>query len=475
MRLALSLLLPFLLLLSCSPAGRNLPADDVSAPSAGSSEVLTPVHVERLLSAALADSHSYKRLGDLCTLVGPRPNGSPGYAAAVDWARDCLRSDGLDRVWTDSLTVPNWVRGVEKAEVIAPRRFDLPILGLGGSVGTPPEGLTAPLLAVASFDELERRADEAAGRIVLFAPQWEGYGKTVQYRGHGATRAAKHGAVGCLIRSVTPRSLSTLHTGVMRYDEGDTIPRIPAAAISVENAMLLLDMDRRGLETVVSMRMDAERLPDAPAANILGDLTGREKPDEIVVIGAHLDSWDVGTCAHDDGAGCVIVMEAARLLKKLDMRPRRTVRVVLYADEEMTQQGGRDYARRYLDSLEKHFAALECDAGAYAPAGFGVRGDSTLVDHVRGLARPLAVLGADAVEAGWSGVDVSFIVERGVPGVGHRVHGDHYFDIHHSAADTFDKIDAGDLARNVAAVAAMAYALAEDPDLPAPVISEPGD
>ena len=392
------------------------------------------------------------------------------FLPAIAWAAEAMRADGLDRVWTDSLTVPHWIRGEEKAEVLAPRRFPLPILGLGGSVGTPGDGITAPLLTVTSFEELEERADEAAGRIVLFASAWEGYGKTVRYRSRGAVHAARHGAVGCLIRSVTPRSLETLHTGVMRYDEGDTIARIPCAAVSVENAALLLDMDRRGLDVVVSMSMGARTEADAPSANVLGELTGRASPEEVVVLGAHLDSWDVGTCAHDDGGGCVIVMEAVRLLKESGMRPRRSIRVVLYADEEMTQQGGRDYARRYADELPRHFAALECDAGAYAPAGFGVRGDSTMVARVRELARPLAALGADTVEAGWSGVDISFIVEQGVPGVGHRVHGEHYFDIHHSPADTFDKIDADDLAANVAAVAALAYALAEDPDLPPPDI-----
>ena len=463
-----------LLLASCSNsvgvATDSDPAAVIAADSSGA--VLTSGDVESLLAAALADSHAYHCLNDLCTLVGPRLNGSPGYAAAVEWAAETMRLGGLDKVWTDSLTVPNWIRGEERAEIVSPRRFTLPILGLGGSVGTPPQGIKAPLLTVASFEELTARAAEASGRIVLFAPHWEGYGKTVEYRGHGAVRAAECGAVACLIRSVTPRSLSTLHTGVMRYDEGDTIPRIPAAAVSVENAMLLLDMDRRGTKTEVEMFMGARTDGESPSANVLGELTGRENPQEIVVIGAHLDSWDVGTCAHDDGGGCVIVMEAVRLLKKLGMRPRRTIRVVLYADEEMTQQGGRDYARRYAETLPLHFAALECDAGAFAPAGFGVRGDSTMVDHVRRLAAPLAVLGADPVNAGWAGVDVSFIVKKGVTGIGHRVHGEHYFDVHHSPADTFDKIDAGDLARNVAAVAAMAYSLAEDESLPRPVIDK---
>ncbi len=425
--------------------------------------------VTRLLAAALADSQAWSRLGELCDLVGPRLNGSEGQARAVAWALAGMRADGLTAVRAEPVQVPHWVRGDEAAECLAPARFPLPVLGLGGTVGTPPGGIEAPLLAVRDFAELAARAAEARGRIVLFDPPWEGYGKTVQYRSRGADAAAKHGAVACLIRSVTDVSLATLHTGVMRYaDRADTawagVPRIPAAALTVEDAGRLHRLARAGHAVRVRLSLGAQTLPDAGSANVVGEVRGRERPEEIVVIGAHLDSWDVGTGAHDDGAGCVIVLEAARLLARLEAAPRRTVRVVLFADEENTQAGGRAYAAAHAGEIADHVAALECDSGGFAPRGFSVQGDSATVAQVRALARPLAVVGAAEIAPGGSGVDVSFIVKQGVPGIGHRVDGARYFAYHHGPADTFDKVDARDLARNVAAVAALAWALAEDPE-----------
>ncbi|MHB8078168.1 MAG: M20/M25/M40 family metallo-hydrolase [Candidatus Krumholzibacteriia bacterium] len=423
----------------------------------------------RLLAAAQADSHAWARLGELCDLVGPRLNGSDGQARAVTWALAEMRADGLTAVRAEPVQVPHWVRGEEAAECLAPLRFPLPVLGLGGTVGTPPGGIEAPLLAVRDFAELTARAAEARGRIVLFDPPWEGYGRTVQYRGRGADTAAKLGAVACLIRSVTDVSLATLHTGIMHYaDRADSawagVPRIPAAALTVEDAGRLHRLERAGHPVRVRLSLGAQTLPDAESANVVGEVRGRERPDEIVVIGAHLDSWDVGTGAHDDGAGCVIVLEAARLLARLESAPRRTVRVVLFADEENSQSGGRAYGVAHADELARHVAALECDSGGFAPTGFSVQGDSIALAQVRALAAPLAAVGADSIAPGGSGVDVSFIVKLGVPGLGHRVEGARYFAYHHSPADTFDKIDAGDLAKNVAAVAALAWALADAPE-----------
>jgi len=422
-----------------------------------------PTAVERIVAAALADSSAFALLTDLCDTAGPRLNGSDGQRRAVDWAQRRLRDGGLDGARAEPVMVPHWVRGREACTLLAPYELPLTMLGLGGSVGTPPGGIAAEVLAVRDFDELEARAAEAAGRIVLFDPPWEGYGKTVQYRGRGAVAAARHGAVGCLIRSVTDRSLATPHTGIMRYDKGDTIPRIPAAALSVEDAALLTRLSRRGETVRVRLEMAAAQLPDVESANVVAELPGRELPDEYVVAGAHLDSWDVGSGAHDDGAGCAIVMEAVMLLKRLDLAPRRTLRVVLFADEEMTQQGGRGYARDHADELPRHRAALECDSGGYAPAGFTVQADSAAVARFAALAAPLAPLGADAVTPGGGGVDISFLADAGVPLIGHRVHGEHYFDVHHSPADTVEKVDPADLQRNVAAVAALLWQIAEAP------------
>ena len=462
---AVALTLLFPLPAPAATSGADAAADSLAA---ARDEVVAMV-----MAAALADSHAHRRLGDLCTLAGPRLDGSPGLERAVGWALRVMRGDGLDRVWADTVQVPLWIRGEERARVLAPREFDLPVLGFGPSVPTPPGGITAPVLAVASFDELDARADEAAGRIVLFEPPWQGYGSAYPYRSKGAIAAARCGAVACLVRSPTDHSLATLHTGVMRYAPGDSIPRIPAAAVTVEDAALLHEFCRRGLAPRVHLEMGGKSLPMASSANVIGEITGRELPDEIVLVGAHLDSWDVGTGAHDDGAGCVIALETARLMVALGLRPRRTVRIVLFTDEEIEQRGGEAYAHRHGAGPARHVAALECDSGGFAPAGFGVKADSTVIDavleRVRELARPLAVVGADSVAAGWAGVDIAPLVDAGVPGLGHRVHGEDYFAYHHSAADTFDKVDARELAQSVAAVAGLIYALAEDPrDLGAP-------
>jgi len=419
--------------------------------------------MDRIAEAALADSSAFALLTELCDEVGPRLSGSANYEAAVAWAMRHLEAAGLSEVRREPVMTPHWERGAESARLLSPHEAQLTVLGLGGSVGTSSGGLEADVLAVGDFEELEARADEAAGRIVLFDPPWEGYGRTVRYRTRGAIAAARHGAVGCLIRSVSPARDATAHTGVMRYDEGDTIPRIPAAALAVEDAARLHRQADRGLPVRVRLEMGARWHPDAASANVVADLPGRHHPEKIVLAGAHLDSWDVGCCAQDDGAGCVIAMEAAALLERLGLRPRRTIRVVLFADEEMNQTGGRAYARDHADELADHVAALESDSGGYPPAGFTVRGDSLVIARLTELAAPLADLDAANVSEGWGGVDISFMADAGVPLIGHRVHNDGYFDIHHSPSDTIDKVDPGDLQRNVAVVAALLWALAESP------------
>lgn len=418
--------------------------------------------MDTITTAALADSSAIARLTDLCDRVGARLNGSPGQRAAVAWAADGMRTDGLADVRDEPVTVPHWVRGEETCTLLSPYEKTLTVIGLGGTDGTPPGGITADLIAVHDFDELNARASEAVGRIVLFDEPWQGYGRSVRYRFAGAVAAARCGAVGCLIRSVTGAAQGPPHTGVMRYDEGDTIPHIPAAALSVEDAELLHRQAALGLPVRVHLEMDDAWLPDAESANVIGEIPGREQPEQIVLLGAHLDSWDVGCGAQDDGAGCVIVLEAARLIESLGLHPRRTIRVVLFADEEMTQQGGRTYARDFADELPDHVAALECDSGGFAPAGFSCSGDSLQIARLEAATAPLTLLGAENVTEGHGGTDISFLEDAGVPLIGNRVHGEHYFDVHHSAADTVEKVDAADLQRNVAAVAALAWALAEE-------------
>ncbi|MBU8870946.1 MAG: M20/M25/M40 family metallo-hydrolase [Gemmatimonadales bacterium] len=422
--------------------------------------------LEALLDSALADGYTYDKLGELCDVIGHRLVGSPGMKRAIEWSVRSMEEAGFDSVWTEPVTVPYWTRGNEWARCTAPTEFDLDISGMGLSDGTGsenPNGIEAEILAVRDFDELEARADEAVGKIVLFNPPWEGYGKTVQYRVHGASRAAKHGAVAALIRSVTGVSLGAPHTGMMHYAED--VPRIPIAALTVEDAGRLFRLARRGLKPRVRLYMEAENHDDTISYNVIGDIRGREKPEEIVLLGGHLDSWDVGTCAHDDGAGVALAMGAARHILQQGLRPRRTVRVVHFTCEEMGGVGGQAYLEAHRAELDDHILALESDSGAFAPRGFSVQADSIVIRTIANLAAPLARVAPDdwIVSKGGSGVDVGPIVREGVPGVGHRVEHSRYFDVHHSLADTFEKIDPDLLARNVAVIAGLVYTVAENP------------
>ncbi len=414
--------------------------------------------VARIVTAARQDTFALAALRELCTEVGPRLAGSEGMARAHGWARRWLAAAGADTTWTEPVTVPRWERGREWARLVHPYDLPLTMLGLGLSDGTQGRPLVAEVVAVRDWDELAARADEAAGRIVVFDPPWTGYGANVQYRAHAASRAAAHGAVAALIRPAG-FGQNTPHTGVMRYDP--EVPRIPAASLSDEDAALLRRLDRAGLRPRVQLYMEARAFEPGPCANVIGELRGRELPEQIVLIGAHLDAWDTGQGAHDDGAGCVIMLGAIKALRDLELRPRRTIRVVLFTSEEYGGQGGEAYAERHAGAIADHVLALESDSGAFAPAGFSVRAPEKTIAALQAFAAPLAAVGADTVYAGWAGVDIGPLVERGVIGVGHRVHGQDYFRYHHGPADVFEAVAPADLAANVAAVAGFVYGVAE--------------
>ncbi len=416
----------------------------------------------RIIAAAQADSAAYDRLARLTDTFGHRLSGSESLERAIDWILDEMRRDGLERVRGEAVMVPRWVRGRESAELVAPRATALRMLGLGGSVGTPPEGLEAEVLVVGSFAELEARAAEARGKIVLFDVPFTGYGETVQYRAVGPSAAARAGAVAVLIRSVTPVSLQTPHTGSLRYDSAAA--RIPAAALTVEDAAMLRRMRSRGDRVVVRLRMEAATLPDAPSRNLVAELRGSERPDEIVVLGGHIDSWDVGTGAMDDAGGVVAAWEAVRLLHRLGLRPRRTVRVVGWTNEENGLRGGHAYRDAHADALDRHVLAIESDAGVFAPRGFGFTGSDSAYAVVREIGALLAPIGAGTITRGGGGADIGPIMQRGVPGMGLAVDGTKYFWYHHSEADTVDKLDPAELGRCVAALAVMAYVVADLPD-----------
>jgi len=405
----------------------------------------------------------WQRLTELVDLHGNRITGSTALENALVWAAKQMRDDGLDDVRLEPVAVPHWVRGEERARILRPVDRPMALLGLGGSVGT--EGtLRAPIAAFDSLDALRASAAPLFGRIAFVnhrLPPFDeahddpGYREGVQARIHAASEAARRGAIAVLVRSVTAVSLRTPHAGALIYDEG--VRKIPAAAVSTEDADLLARLAQRG-PVEVELFLGARQLADAPSANAIGELRGRELPDEIVLLGAHMDSWDVGQGASDDGAGCVAIMDALRLLRASGLTPRRTVRVVLFTGEEYGLAGARAYQQRH--GGEHHVAAFETDYGMAAPDAIGV-GSEARVQEMTPLLPAFARFDIRRFLPHAYGADVAPIVAAGAPAYDLEPVGRHYFDIHHTAADTLDKIRPEDLRRNAAAIALLAYLLAE--------------
>jgi carboxypeptidase Q len=338
------------------------------------------------------------------------------------------------------------------------------MLGLGMSVGTPAAGITAPVLVVADFEELTARAAEARGKIVLFDVPFTNYGATVQYRVRGAVEAAKVGAVAALIRSVTPYSIRSPHTGVTLYDTTGAIRRIPIAALTAEDAMLLHRMQQRGEKVVVRISMGARTLPDAQSHNVMAEVTGAEHPEEVVVLGGHIDSWDVGTGAMDDAGGVVAAWEAVRLIRRLGLKPRRTIRAVGWTNEENGLRGGTAYRDARGANVEQHVLAIESDGGVFRPTGFGFSGSDSALAIVRRVATLLNPIDADSIATPGGGADIGPLMARGVAGMGLATAGERYFWYHHSPGDMVDKLDPEDVARCVATMAVMAYVIADLPE-----------
>jgi carboxypeptidase Q len=419
----------------------------------------------RIIGAALTSDMAYRRLAWLTDRIGNRLSGSESLERAITWAVSEMKRDGLDNVRAERVLVPHWVRGEESLELLKPASRKLPMLGLGNSVGTPPEGITAEAVVVRNFEELEALGEKVRGKIVVYNAPFTTYGQTVVYRGSGASRAMKYGAVAAIVRSITPVSLQTPHTGSLRYAEGET-QHIPAAAVTIEGAELLQRMYDRGEHPKVRLKMEAHFLPDAESANVIAELKGSEKPDEIVLVGGHIDSWDVGQGAHDDGGGCIVSWEVARLLKSLNLRPRRTIRVVLFTNEENGVRGGNGYRDAHKAEIAKHVLAVESDIGVFRPTGFGLSDTASpqaRADFIE-IAKLLSGIRADHIDPDGEGTDIGPIMREGVTGASLNVDFSHYFDIHHTQADTFDKVSPQELAACVAALAVLAYVIADMPD-----------
>ncbi len=459
----------------CGEPRREADSQRAAAPSAGAIAAAYRETADRIIGATLAQNNSWQKLQELCDGIGHRLSGSPQMAQATAWAVDTLRREGHENVRLEKVMVPHWVRGRESLTMIEPRVEPITMLGLGMSIGTPPEGITAEVLVVNDKDELDAMGDRAAGRIVLFnhaMPPYspEGgthYGTTVRYRGSGPQWAAEKGAVACLVRSVTARSLDTPHTGATR--KSDTIKPIPAAAVTIEAADMMARMQARGITPKVTLKMEAQTHPDVECGNVVAELRGREKPEEIVIISGHLDSWDTGQGAHDDAGGCIKAMEALTVLRRLDLRPRRTIRVVLWTNEENGLRGARQYVEDHKDELPLHVAAIESDGGSFKARGYSIEAQDEAKAN-RAAAQMAEILGlcADRIgslvaRVGGSGADVSQLKPSGAVLMHHDVEPSTYFDYHHTPADTIDKVDPLHLSENVAVMAVAAYVIADMP------------
>ena len=418
---------------------------------------------DRLIDAAMTDFEGYDRLAYLCYRIGNRLSGSASLDRAVAWSAEQMKAAGLSNVRIIPTKVPHWVRGSESARLLTPLAKPLHMLGLGMSIGTPPGGITADVVSVSDFNELEKLGREKVrGKIVLYDEIYRGYGLTVVYRRKGPSRAAALGAVAVLVRSVTPLAMQIPHTGEMNYDEG--IPKIPAAAVSPEDAMMMARLCAEGVPVRVHLEMGAHMEPDADSANVVGEIPGKEHPEEVVVMGGHLDSWDVGQGAQDDGASIMACLQAVVLMKKLGLEPRRTIRVAFWVNEENGGRGGESYRAWIGDQIRNQVAAIEMDGGAETPRGFGASVDEPSFELLREAAKLLERIGAGEITGGGGGEDIAPLMRDGVPGLAERTSGAHYFDWHHTEADTLDKVGLDDFRRNMAALAVMGYVIADMPE-----------
>ncbi len=416
----------------------------------------------KLITAATADQFGWDRLAELTDTYGQRLSGSENLNRAIAWAVATMKKDGLENVHTERVMIPKWVRGTESLEITNPPHHVVPMLGLGGSVATPIAGIEAEVMVVSSGDDLAKRASQARGKIVLFNVPYTNYGETVAYRSGGASMAARHGAVAMLVRAVGPIGLRTPHTGGMTY--ASDVTKIPAAAIPVEDTLRIQRLVNRGVAVRVRLKMEARFDPDVESFNVVGEIRGSEKPEEIVLVGCHFDSWDPGTGASDDAVGCIVTWEAARLMKKLHIRPRRTVRVVLFTNEENGLRGGNGYRDAHAGEAANHVFALESDSGVFAPARLGFTGSDAARKLVAEIATLLSPLGMQDVVPGGGGADIGPIATLGrVPMMAYSGDPTKYFTIHHTPADTVDRIEPQEVSMAAASIAAMVYVIADMP------------
>jgi hypothetical protein len=451
---------------------------------------------DKILKAGETDEDGYTALTYLCDHVGKRLSGTPQLNTAVEWGAELMRKAGLQNVTVQPVMVPRWVRGSESGTMTttgvgAVVNRPLHMLGLGMSVGTPTGGITAPVVFVPSFDALDALTPEQVkGKIVVYNPGWHGYGVNTQYRTFGASRAAAKGAVAMLVRSATALAMQIPHTGTLVYDTKQ--PKIPAAAISVEDALMIERLCKEGSVTV-HLQMDAHMEADVQAGNVMGEIVGSEHPEQVVSIGGHIDSWDVGQGAQDDGSGIMAAYQAVTLIHKLGLKPKRTIRLMFWVNEENGGAGGRAYRTMIGNKIGDQVAAIEMDEGAEKPLGmgYGSMGAPRRPRTATGAAAPAAApagppnvtampadvqqsvatlqdivsllgsIGTDSVSAGGGGSDIGPLTADGVPSLSPRTVDAHYFDWHHTEADTLDKVDPVEFKKNAAMLSVVTYVLAD--------------
>ncbi|MDZ7330936.1 MAG: M28 family peptidase [candidate division KSB1 bacterium] len=423
-----------------------------------------------IIDTALVNPHAYSLLRELCYNIGPRLCGSPQAAAAVEWSRQVMTKLGFDNVHLQPVTVPHWERGdIEEAAIINSSLIGtvpLSVCALGGSVATPETGIVAEVIEVRSLKEAAALGRKAQGKIVFYNRPMDpktintfaGYGGAVDQRTLGAIEAAKVGAVAVLVRSITTRKDNIPHTGLMHYDA--SVPKIPAAAVSTVAADLLSQLIAQEKNVRVRLRLSCQNYPMVQSANVIGEIRGTERPDEVILIGGHLDSWDVGHGAHDDGAGCVQTIEALRLIKCLRLKPKRTIRAVLFMCEEFGIFGGPAYADSIRKMALKHIAAIEADRGGFTPRGFGINADDRIVEKLKRWQYLFEPIDAANIFRGGGGADISPLEPHGTITIGLMVDFHRYFDYHHSANDVFEAVNERELELGAAALAIFAYVLA---------------
>ncbi len=457
-----------LLLISCADQSRvETTSTSSSAETPTQASVEIDPTVKRLIEMAENGSYGYDITRDLTTEIGQRLAGSPEEARARDWTVELFNELGFENVRIEEFSVPRWERGDEFAEIISPSPQHLYVTALGGSVATPEEGIEAEIAYFPTFEDLEKAPEGGLdGKIVFISGRMEkahdgaGYGPANQKRRRGASEAAKRGASAVVIRSVGTDSHRFPHTGQMRYDED--LPKIPIGALSAPDA----DQLERLLENGSTIRLKLTLTPkyggELPSGNVVGEIVGSEKPEEIIVIGGHLDSWDLGTGAIDDGAGVGITAGAAKLILDAGLKPKRTIRIVAFGAEEIGLLGARAYAEQHKDELANHVIASESDFGAeriYA-IRTSVQGDAR--DAIYDIQKQVAHLGIEMEEGPTQGgPDIIPMFAMGVPAFGLQQDGTDYFDLHHTPDDTFDKIDPEAMAQNVAAWAAVVWLVSE--------------